>query len=627
MHKNDKVIELEQKIISARNDYYNTGNCLIADDVYDLWLSQLSKLDPENILLSQVGAEPVSEWVKEQLPIQMLSLDKAQNEEQFMDWYNKYKQYPLCVSDKLDGISILCEYNNGKFIKAITRGGSNGIGENISSNVIKMIGVSKQLPIDFTGYIRGEIVLTKENHKKYFADYSNPRNAASGIARRYDGEGAEYLSVYFYNVFSDMKFDSQSEIFLFISNKLELQIPNYAIFIKVEEAINFWQTFKEKFEEDLPYIIDGLVCSYSDIAYQNSLGNTSHHPRGAIAMKFPPELKETKLIDVIWQSGNSNRITPVAVLEPVSIAGTTVQRASLHNCSNIKRLGATLGATVIISKRNEIIPFVEEVLQKTDKEIIIPVNCPSCNALTEMSGEYLICPNISACPAQKSGRILNWVKALNLLEWGTVLGNNVVEYGGVQTIVDLYKLTVEDLEKLPRMGKKSATRAYDILHSNKTIKLENFFGGLSLPMIGETIVKLIMAAGYDSVDKIMAMSVNDFENISGIGPIKAKTLYKGLRENEVIIKQLLEVGIMIKEQETAVGGKFDGMTFVFTGTMQHVREELIEMVNANGGTVKNSVGKSLSYLVCEDETTTKYKKAVQFGVKIISEQEFLAMVE
>ena len=626
MHKNDKVIELEKKIVEARNEYYNTGNGLVSDDVYDLWIETLKKIDPENILIAQVGAEPVSEWLKEPLPIPMGSLNKVQDPEQFMDWFNKYdKKCSYVAMDKLDGLSICVEYRNGKFTKALTRG-ANDAGENISSNVIKMGGIKKDLKVDFTGYLRGEIILTKENHKKYFADYSNPRNAASGISRRYDGTGAEHLDVMFYNVISDIDFTLMSDMLSFIRDKLELYAPVFVKYDTAEDIIKYWHEYQDHIRESLPYEIDGMVLAIDDIEYQMSLGETNSRLHGQTAFKFIPELKETTLIGLQWQNGNSNRITPVAILEPVSIAGTTVQRASLHNCANIKRLGVTIGATVAISKRNEIIPQIEAVILKTDKEIEIPKTCPVCNTPTEMNGEYLICPNITTCPSQQSGRLRNWTNALNLLEYGTVLADNLVEYGGIKTVVDLYKLSIEDLEKLPRMGTKSATRAYDILHSHMEVKLESFFGGLSLPMVGETIIRLIMDADYNSIDKIMSMSINDFENIAGIGPVKARALYSGLIANKDIIKGLLDVGITIKEKTM---GKLNGMSFCITGQLSKPREEFKALIEENGGTWKSSVGKSLSYLIMEDPSleTVKAKTAKKNGTKCISEQELLAMID
>ena len=626
MHKNDQIIELEKKIIEARNEYYNTGNGLVSDDVYDLWIDQLLKLDPENILLLKVGAEPVSEWIKEDLPIPMKSLSKVQNSQQFIDdWCNKYKRLPYIIMDKLDGLSIMSEYNKGKLVRALTRGAGTA-GENITKNFIKMNGAKTVLPTDFSGYLRGEILLKKSNHKKYFANYSNPRNAASGIARRYDGEGSEHLDVMFYQIISDIDFKNNSDILDFIKDDLNLQIPNYKVVSTAFDVLTVWQEYQDKIRNELDYDIDGLVIGFQDLEYQFSLGENEHHCHGQVAFKFIPEIKETILLDIQWQNGNSNRITPVAILEPVSIAGTTVQRASLHNCANIKRLGVTLGAKVAISKRNEIIPQIEAVILKTDKVIEFPKTCPACDTPTEVSGEYVICPNITTCPAQQSGRLRNWTGALNLLEYGTALADNLVEYGNVKNVVDLYKLSIEDLEKLPRMGTKSATRAYNILHSNMEIKLESFFGGLSLPMVGETIIKLIMGAGYDSIDKIMAMSITDFENISGIGPIKAKALYNGLIVNKDIIKGLLNAGITIKEKTM---GKLNGMSFCITGALSKPREEFKTLIEENGGTWKSSVGKNLTYLILADPTleTVKAKTAKKNGTKCISEQELFDLIE
>ena len=623
MHKNDRVLFLEKNIIEASNDYYNTSTPLVSDDVFDLWVSELKKIDPTNLVLSKIGADPTTEWIKEKHLYPLGSLNKVNTPDDMTKWVDEtLNNNSIVVIDKLDGLSIGCQYENGRLTKAILRGGGYE-GEDIYSNVVKMHGVIKNIP-DFTGVLRGEIILTKANHVKYFSDKANPRNAASGICRRLDGEGSEYLAVMFYQVFGK-DFNTEIDQLNFIE-KCGCLVPKYWLCQTSDEVNKLWQAYQDSIRQSLDYEIDGLVVYCNNIAFQQELGAVNLRPKGKLAFKFANQFVKTIVKQIVWITGGSGRVTPVCYVDPVNLLGSIVEKASVYNIGYIEKLGLDIGAEVLICKAGEIIPRIESVVIGTNTINKYPDNCSICGSKLAIEGEYLVCPNVMTCPAQVSGRIKNWINTLNIKEWGVALVDRLLEANKIKTIVDLYHLTVEDLASLPRMGNKSAQKAYNILWDNNNIKLEQFLGGLSIPMIGETIIGLVMNAGYDNLNKIMDASKSDFENIKGIGESKAESLFTGLINNKHIIAGLLGSGIKIKEK---IKGAFTGRVFVFTGEMDHDRNELTSFVIENGGVVKNSVGKACNYLVIADPNsqTVKAKSARSLGVKLISEKELFDMAE
>jgi DNA ligase (NAD+) len=350
-----------------------------------------------------------------------------------------------------------------------------------------------------------------------------------------------------------------------------------------------------------------------------------NRPYASIAYKFDSVAREGYVSDIVIQCGSMGRLTPVAVFNPkISLMGAEVEKASLHNFSNIEELGVGIGATVLVCRSNDVIPFLEEVISPPDQVFPRPTHCPECGTPVVEKGEYMQCPNTATCPAQVLGRLLNWIKELNILEWGESVLTKVIESGKVSTVADLYILTVDDLSSLDRMGKKSAQKCYDILHANMEVPLEVLLGGLSIPMIGQSTIKLVMAAGYDTLDLIRKCSIANFENIVGIGPTKAASLWNGLRDNEKLIDELLNNGVKIKEK---IVGSLTGKSFALTGKMENKRAVLEKMITDAGGTVKGSVGKGLSFLVINEPSgSSKAVSAQKLGTALINETELLEMI-
>ncbi len=629
MSKKVKIAELARKIIQARADYYNQKPTM-SDDAFDALYDELKKLDPKNKAITSIGTpvEP-SEWKKARHLIPMGSLDKVQAANEMTDWIQSVsKREDLFVTDKLDGFSIELVYDQGKFVQAITRGDGT-TGEDITTNVRRIRGVPMAVPDSFSGSLRGEIVLRRSNHKKHFPDYANPRNAV-GICKRLDGRGVEHLDIFVYQVLGSMEFHSEEAQFLWLQ-KAGAQTPQWEVVTgrdakDVAANVNdIWARYQTNDREKLDYDIDGLVVRLNDLDKQSALGDKDMRPKGAIAYKFPSAAKATVLRSIVWQSGNTNRITPVAVFDPVSLMGATVTQASLHNYSNITRLGIGLGAEIVVSRRNDVIPYVEECVNFSGDVATPPDECPTCSSQTAFEGEYLVCTN-EACSAQVLGRIKVWISTLNILEWGDTLLERLVESGKVKTVADLYRLTVGDLSSIERMGEKSAQKCHDILHSAKELPVESLLGSLNIPMIGISMIKMVTSAGHDTLEKIQNLSKDQLENISGLGPNKADSLYEGLRKNKSLIEDLLTAGISVKAKAT---GKLTGSSVCFTGSMVNKRPVLEQMASDAGGTVKGSVGKGLTYLVIADPNSTSSKAvaARKNGTKCISEEEFLAMVK
>jgi DNA ligase (NAD+) len=355
----DRIKELEAKIYRARDDYYN-GQSQVSDKVYDAWVDELRLLDPTNKAVTAIGS-PVapSEWKKAKHQIPMGSLDKVNTTGELTQWVtNHADNETLFVTEKLDGLSIEVIYENGSLVQGITRGDGD-IGEDITVNVAKMGGVRSHLSHKFTGSLRGEIIMFKSIYKQWFPEKANPRNAASGISKRLDGQGVDKLHILFYQVLGDVDFKTEEEQFKWLA-KQNLDTPNYWIFSDEDGVNNHWREYQDKYRDKLDYDIDGLVVRVNDMAKQIALGEKDLRPKGAIAFKFDNETRETIINDVIWEVGATGRITPVAILQPVIVCGAEISRASLHNVGYFQSLKLFKGCRVLVSRRNDVIPYIEE---------------------------------------------------------------------------------------------------------------------------------------------------------------------------------------------------------------------------------------------------------------------------
>lgn len=620
--------------------YYNKDKKEISDEEYDGLKDRLRSMSKEfkpkegskadeklsirlEDALTRVGTPPPKngKWDKLIHEVPMGSLAKVNLPDELREWHKKNgSPNEYLITEKLDGISVSLKYDNTNLTSGGTRGDSN-VGENITRNVKKMKGVIHKLDDDFTGHIRGEIVLFHSDWKAHLSDKANPRNAASGTAKRTDGHKAQHLSVLVYNV-DGKDFDTEVEVFKYLDS-LGFKTPNYFVG-GIEDVIKAWQKYMNEKREKLDYDIDGLVVSINDRAKQLALGFSGNRPNGSIAFKFEAPEARTIITDIVVQVGDTGQLTPVAEFEEVELLGAKVKRASLHNFSLVKELGARIGATILVERANDVIPYVKSVVDKTNEYFGIPEKCPACGAKTIRVGEYVVCPNKSECSPQIIGRINKWIKELGILEWGESVLTKLIDSGKVEDVYDLYTLKESDISSLDRMGEKGAKKLLAELDKYREVTLENFLGGLCIDGIATSTAKSIIDAGYDTLDKILNLSTKQLENISGFGAKRAQAFHDGLVENAIRIESLLKSGVSIKER---IKGSLTNKSFCFTGTMNTPRGKLQKMVEEAGGEVKKSVGKGLSYLVIADpnSTSSKAEAARKNRTTLISEEEFLKM--
>jgi DNA ligase (NAD+) len=633
--------ELAARVEHHRAKYY-AGSPEISDAAFDAIEDELRAIDPTHPVLAKVGAAPaVTEWEKARHEIPMGSLNKVVNEQELRDWIDRCEELlakeshepirgELFVAEKLDGLSLEVIYRDGKLAEAITRGDGE-VGERITANVARMRGVPHRIREARPISVRGEIILRRSTleNEPFFAEYSTTRNGAAGVSRRFDGKGSEHLTVLFYDVADHVDFPTEQAKFAWLRG-LGLATPRTAAGT-LDDVLALYARYQAETRETLDYEIDGLVVSVDSLAAQAILGELNRRPRGATAFKFASPSKVTRVERIEWDTGPSGRVTPVAHVAPVELVGATVQRASLHNVGHVRALGIAVGDEVLVSRRNDVIPYVEEVVARRGTAEEPPTICPRCAQGIAMEGEYLVCRN-ALCPALVEGRIHNWIEAIGALEWGDKLVAEVVATGLVREPADLYRLSVDDLAKLEKggekavkLGKKVAEKCLAELTSRLPVTLPVFLAGLGIEGFAIQTARLLFAAGYTTLDEVLAATEAELAEVNGLGEIKARNIVKGLGARREEIGRLLAAGIVPVTPEQA--GPLAGLTFCFTGAAERPRAELVRIVEGAGGRVLSSVTKELRFLVIADvtSTSTKAAKARKLGTQLITEDDLVAM--
>jgi len=628
-----RVTELVKLLRKYKDAYYN-DTPLVSDAAYDALEDELRELAPDHAFFATVGAPTaaVTAWEKANHAIPMGSLNKAVDEDEFRSWAarcdeigkkDKLKSIvgDLFVTEKLDGLSLAVTYDKGKLADAITRGDGQ-VGERILANAKRMKGVPAKLKNPVSVTVRGEIILKLSDMKKAFPGAANPRNQASGTSKRFDGQGCEHLTVMFYDLDGE-EHDTETERFDRLA-ELGLIVPWFEV-TDLEGAIEIHRAYAKTRRAKLDYEIDGLVIRAHSIRAQHMLGELGNRPRAAIAYKFASQAKVTKLVDIVWETGSSGRVSPVAVVEPVELAGATVRRASLHNAGNIAELGIGIGDEILVSRRNDVIPYVEEVVKSKGKPAKPPTTCPTCKSKLEKIGEYLACRNRD-CQALIEGRIENWIDALGVLEWGDKLINQLVEAELVREPADLYKLKPAQIAGLERRGMVIATKVLDNLKAQLPLTLPKFLAALGIENLGLQTAKAI-AGKLETLDRVQAAKEAELAAIPGVGPSKGKAAFEGLAERKAEIKRLLAVGVVPVTKSAS--GPLAGKTFCFTGTLGRPRKELEKMVEDRGGTLLSGVTKDLHYLVMADpgSGSSKAEKARKYGTQCLNEAQFMELVQ
>ena len=637
IEESSRINELVSLIKRYQTSYYN-GEGEISDAEFDALWDELKNLDPENEILKKIGTDS-GNFAKLRHVMPMGSQEKAANPEQFLGWASKHVYDEYFVEFKLDGASLELQYEHGKLIHAVTRGDGT-IGDDITVNAKKMNGVAAALfdlagnLIDYSGGIRGEVIMTHDVHKEKFSDKANCRNAANGLMKRKDGEGCEYLKLIVYDAFSpsgNQPFnDEESKINWLKScgfNTVPLKI------CKSPQEVIEYRSHVMDIRNQLEYDIDGLVIKERQINFQDA---SRARPDRQIAFKFSLEEAVTILRCVDW-SVNGGTYTPVAVFDEVELNGTKVQRASLANPDTMKALGVKIGCKVVVVKRGEIIPKIESVIHEDalcESPVVFPDKCECCGSKLIDNGSRLYCPN-KKCSKRILHQLLKWVQVADIRDLGETLVTQLFEKGKVQSISDLYKLSAEDLtpfflnEESLAAEKKSlgAEKVAASIQNHRKMSLAVFVAGFDIEGIGETTVEKLVAAGFNTLNALLNMTVEQASAVYGFAEILAKTAVDGLNENALEMRFLAENFVEIVQDSA---GKLVGKSFCFTGELHSMKRNDAEaLVKVNGGTCKSSVTKDLSYLVTNDVSSgsSKNQKAVKFGIPVINEEQFFKMLE
>lgn len=659
MEKVERIKELTKELNKYRDSYYNDSKSLISDYEYDNLYDELQKLEDEtglsfaNSPTKTVGYEVKSELKKVKHSHPMLSLSKTKSEEDL----KKFASDKDCIlSLKMDGLTVLLTYENGELVKGETRGDGIG-GEDITHNAKVFENIP--LTIDYNGHfeIEGEAIITYDDFEKINntlpedKKYKNPRNLASGSVRQLDSGVATKRHI----KFIAWKVPEMEESK--ISNSF-LHRLNYAKCLGFETVPLFTYTNKSDDRENLSlmieslkncakvngYPIDGLVFTYDDIKYGESLGMTGHHPKHSIAFKFYDEEVETTLLDMEWSMGKSGQLTPVAIFKPVEIDGTIVERASVHNVSILTELDLQIGDTITVYKANQIIPQIKENLSAKRREstyVEIIGYCPVCGEPTEIKKDndtqVLMCTN-PHCKGKLLGRLSHFVskKGMNIDGLSEETLKKFIDLGWLNNIFGIYNLPVhfDELSKMDGFGARSVKKLQDAIEKSKTVDLQHFIVALSIPNIGTSQSKELLKRfkTWEKFEKAGFGSYN-FANIEGFGSVLNKNIHTWFNTmwNEDKIGELVKIIAFATDDNSAKSDKLNGKTFVITGSLTHYpnRDTLKSAIESMGGKVSGSVNKNTFALINNNvnSTSSKNKKAKDLGVQIITEEQFIELVK
>ena len=635
---------------------------VISDYEYDMLMKELKGIEKEfpdlireDSPTQRVGASIKKgfEKVTHEVPLQSLqdvfSFDEVREFDARMQKAAKEnnKELKYVVETKIDGLSAALEYKNGIFVRGATRGNGT-VGEDVSENLktIKTIPQKLKEPIDII--VRGEVFIGKEEFEKLNSDrlmdeeeqFANARNAAAGSLRQLDSKitAKRPLDIYIFNVqkSDSIEFTSHYESLKYLE-KLGFNVNPVKIFCNnIDEAIKAIEKIG-KDREKLTFGIDGAVVKVDDLELREKVGTTFKTPKWAVAYKYPPEKKETKLLDIVCQVGRTGAITPMAILEPVVVAGSKISKTTLHNEDFIRQKDIRIGDTVVIQKAGDVIPEVVDVKKqkRTGEEIEfeMPKVCPVCGAQTVREiGEAAWYCNGVECPAKLYRGIIHFASkdAMDIVGLGDAIIEELINRGLISNITDLYKLTLEDIASLKKNGKKFAQNLINSIEASKHRDLYRLINALGIRHVGVKTAKLI-AKTYGSMDKLMEASYESLCMREEIGKIIAKTVYDFFREEQTVdlMNKLKKYGVNMEEEiDEEVDDRFAGQTFVLTGTLEkYSRDEASEIIEKFGGKTSGTVSKKTTYVLAGESAGSKLSKAQEFGIKIITEQEFEDMIK
>ena len=654
----ERINFLRDELNKLGYNYYVLDNPLVSDFEYDKLFAELKELEekhpelvtPDSPTQRVGGISSGFEEVKHKY--RLYSLDNTYNYDELRKWYERVekecgKGIKLVCELKIDGLAIALTYKDGVFVKGATRG--NGIvGEEITQNLKTVKAIPLKLFEKADVEVRGEIYMPKtsfeklneENSEKGEKPFANPRNAAAGSLRQLDSTitAKRDLSMFTYTAIIE-KADTLPQTHwdsLQYIKKLGFKTnPNIRLVDNIEGAIDFCKEWETK-RFDLDYATDGVVIKVDSLACQREMGFTARAPKWATAFKFPPEEISTKLLDIEIGVGKTGAVTPVAILEPVLLAGSTVARASLHNFDEIKRLDVRIGDRVLIKKAAEIIPKVIKVVETPEHENLPvytpPLNCPECNSpLETREGEVnLYCSN-DKCPSVIKAKLEYWVSkdAMDIDFVGPSVIDQLYTLGLVMVPIDFYKLTIDDFLKLDLVKEKSASNMYNSIQASKSRPLARFITALSIRHVGKETADILVNE-YSSVAALAEASIEDLSNIEGIGDKIASSVFEFFHneENMKMVSEFKQLGFTLENNAAEKTNELVGKTFVLTGTLSSMtRDEAGEKIKQMGGKVSSSVSKKTSYVVAGENPGSKLDKAQNLGVIILNEDEFNKMIK
>lgn len=657
-----KIENLRQKILYHNDLYYNQDNPEISDYDYDMMMQELKRLEKDNpeFITENSPTQKVGGTAKRQAgvlvrhDVPMLSLQDVFSREEvdtFVEnMQNELSSPEFVVEEKIDGLSLALRYRNGELERAITRGDGIVQGEDVTANALQIKDIKKKLKDKMPYFeVRGEVYMTREafalvNEKQELLGkrlFANPRNCAAGTLRQLDSKITKErnLSMFIFNLqkAEGREFSSHTQAYEFMHKQGMKIIHSYKVCRTKDEV---WQAIEEigARRGNLAYDIDGAVVKVNDFAQREAVGATSKVPRWAVAYKYPPEEKETRVLDIELSVGRTGRITPTAVFEPVQLCGTKVERATLHNQDFINELDIRIGDTVKVYKSGEIIPKVRCVVKDKRPDgtqpFIIGDSCPVCGAKTIRDDKADIRCSNPHCPAQIERWIINFVgrDAMDIKGFGMMYIKTLIENGYIKDPSDIYDLYMYRDELIDKglIGKeKNTDKLLTAIENSKKNAPWRLLCGLGILNIGKAAARSLLNH-FGSFDKLAQADEAEIKEVNDIGDISAKQVYDFFQDedNKKMLEKFKYAGVNMQQEIVAADGKFAGLTFVLTGTLTTMsRNEASELIQSLGGKASSSVSKKTDYVVAGENAGSKLTKAESLGIKIISEAEFTAMTK
>ena len=646
----ERIQHLADAVRYHRELYYNHAAPEISDSEFDALWDELMHLDPTNDVLHQVGPEPLPGTVKVEHQFPMRSLDKGTSDEDIVHFVTQstFGGQRYLAQPKLDGSALSLEYVAGNLHRAATRG-SGERGEDVTLNAKLVANIPSRLNLPIDCHVRGEVVMPLAIFEEKYREVSpNPRNLCSGALRQKHGDGKAEASDLVFCAY-DVKFPNQtpsatndSELLSWLQ-KAGIEPAPWQIFEsdhpqnEMVEYTKEWSLKRSSYE----FEIDGIVFKLDDLAQRENLGMTAHHPRWALAWKFPSQEANSVLLGVDWQTGRTGAVTPVARIAPQMVGGVTVENVTLHNVGEVERLGIKIGDKVKITRRGDVIPKIIENLGKASTidlenrfhadgtsfvgdlafhEVMIPKHCPACDRDLTMEGAFLRCLALE-CDARTARALTYWCRTLEMDGIGEKLIEALLENGLIITIADLYKLNHSQISELERMGDKSAYNVLDELAKTRTLNLARFLHALGMERIGPEVATTI-SQHFTSLEKLLIWidegEDQELTTIDGIGDKVAAIFRDGITKRRNLIDELSNIITIIDEAESA-SGIFDNKSFCITGSLSRPRKEIALAIKNAGGKVVGSVSSNLDVLVAGEKAGSKLSKAESLGVEIWTE--------